>query len=478
MRTRDEPLDPQEVLEAAEAAHLADRRTVPIARDDTRHRTTVRLEQDEGRRDTVRLDQDTVSLPRRRPPGVRRRAPLPLAAGVAALWAAVVTFAPLAVVVALLPAAGGGSLPVGGTLRMAAAGWLLAHGVPLETAAGPVGLAPLALSAFIAWRVGRAGVHVTRARRGRGTGSLVQAVLPAVAVAVAYGGIGVLLALAAGGPGWGPQIPRAGLTLAVFGLVCAGYGSLRTTGAVAAVALRIPVVLRDGGRAGLVAAAGVLAAGAATAGTALALSGGPAAEVVAAYRTGVAGQAGLTLLCLAFAPNLAGWAVAYLVGPGFAVGTDTVVRSSEVALGPLPALPLVAALPTGPLPAVGAALLAAPVVAGGIAGWMLARWRTEPSAPMRSGADKTRPSAPMPSGADKTRTGWTHAVIGAGVAGVVAGVLLGFVAAASGGPLGGGQLATIGPEPVLVGVAAIATVVPGALLGAAMAAVLSRRRHP
>jgi hypothetical protein len=84
----------------------------------------------------------------------------------------------------------------------------------------------------------------------------------------------------------------------------------------------------------------------------------------------------------------------------------------------------------------------------------------------------------MPSGAGKTRTGWTHAVIGAAVAGVVAGALLGFVAAASGGPLGGGQLATIGPEPVLVGVAATATVVPGALLGAGVAAVLSRRRHP
>src|SRR5690606_12036353 len=307
-----------------------------------------------------------------------------------------------------------------------AAGWLLGHGVPVRAAAGPVGLAPLALTALAAWRVARAGLHVVRARRVRGSGSLGHCLAAAVAVGLAYGGIGALVAGFAGGPGWGPSVPRAGLTLAGFGLVGAGYGAARATGAGAAVISRLPVPIRRGTRGGAVAAVGLLAAGAATAGTALAVSGGSAAAVVSAYGTGVAGQAGLTLLCLAYAPNLAGWAAAYLVGPGFAVGAGTVVHSSEVVIGPLPALPVFTAPPSAAPPGLGAALLAVPVVAGNVAGWLLAGTGV------------------------RGRAEWARLVPGVLVTGAVAGLLLGAVALASSGPLGGGQLAALGPAPLPV----------------------------
>ena len=55
----------------------------------------------------------------------------------------------------------------------------------------------------------------------------------------------------------------------------------------------------------MVAALLVLAAGAAAAGTAIALSGREASAMHPEYRTGPAGQVGLTLLCLAYAPDLA-----------------------------------------------------------------------------------------------------------------------------------------------------------------------------
>src|SRR5690606_10693480 len=151
------------------------------------------------------------------------------------------------------------------------------------------------------------------------------------------GALGLLVAAATAGPGgWWADPVRAGATLAGGGFLAASYGSFRTTGASAAVAARLPTVLRVGWRAGVVAGLLVLAAGAAAVGIAVAVGGGAAADTIAAYRTGVAGQAGLTLVCLAYSPNLAVWAAAYLLGPGFAVGADTVVRSSEVTLGPLP----------------------------------------------------------------------------------------------------------------------------------------------
>jgi hypothetical protein len=210
---------------------------------------------------------------------------------------------------------------------------------------------------------------------------------------------------------------------------------------------------------------------------AVAGSGGAAADIIAAYRTNVAGQAGLTLLCLAYAPNLTGWAAAYLVGPGFAVGADTVVRSSEVVVGPLPWVPVFAGLPDGPLPTVGAVLLAVPVAAGAAAGWLVVRAALDRAGPTAGGATATRSAArgedppdraPVRRPPPRTRPRRRPA----GSTGRVAGGLLGLVAAVSAGPLGGGQLTAFGPEPVPVTAFSAATTTLGALLGAATAGLV------
>jgi hypothetical protein len=378
---------------------------------------------------------------------------LTLAAAVAAGSAAVVSFVPVAVVTTLLRLAEGDGPAVAGAVRVAAAGWLLGHGVPLQVGAGSIGLLPLALTALAAWRVSRAGVHVSRAIGARGTRSWRKAATAAVAVAAAYGVIGLFVAAFAAGRGWWVEPVRAAGTLAAFGFVAAAYGSLRTTGLLAALSARLPMVVRGGARTGLVAALLVLAAGAATVGVSVALRAGDAADTVAVYGTGVAGQAGLTLVCLAYAPNLAVWAAAYLAGPGFAVGAGTIVRSSEVVAGPLPAVPVLAGLPEGPLPAVGATLLAVPTVAGLIAGWLLAR--------------RARPPGPPPS--------WPGLLGGALLAGPAAAVLMAGAATVSGGPLGVGHLASTGPVAWQVAVLTAALVTPGTLLGAALAGITSRR---
>jgi hypothetical protein len=70
-----------------------------------------------------------------------------------------------------------------------------------------------------------------------------------------------------------------------------------------------------------------------------------------------------TLVTMAVAPNAVLFGSAYLLGPGFAVGTGTVVSPAAVSLGPVPAFPLLAALPdSGATPEWTMGFLAVPVV--------------------------------------------------------------------------------------------------------------------
>ncbi|NES12724.1 MULTISPECIES: DUF6350 family protein [Micromonospora] len=391
--------------------------------------------------------------------GPRGRAPLPVAAGVAAGWAALTSWLPVTLVLGLAQLSeDAGSLP--GALRAGLAGWLLGHGVPLQTSAGPFGLAPLALTGLVVWRLTRAGVHVSRAIGARGGRSARQALTVGVAVGLGYALLGVLAAVTVSVGGVRVSPVRAGVTFAVVGALAALVGAVRTTGVSGLLARRSAPPLRDGMRTGLVAGLLLLGAGAGAAGLAVATGGGDAADMIGAYRTGVAGQAGITLVSLAYAPNATIWSASYLLGPGFAVGTDTAVRTSEVSVGALPAVPLLAGLPRGPVDGFGAALLAVPVLAGMAAGWLLARRL------LRIAAE------------ERTSVGWPAVLVPAALAGPVAGVLLGVAAAVSGGPLGGGRLAEIGPMPWQVAGVATLVIAVAALLGAAATRALTRAVPP
>ena len=74
----------------------------------------------------------------------RRGAPLPVAAAVAALWAAVVGFLPL-LGLAVIGTIGQPIAPAA-VLRLAASAWLLGHGVPVQTPADRITLTPLLVS--------------------------------------------------------------------------------------------------------------------------------------------------------------------------------------------------------------------------------------------------------------------------------------------------------------------------------------------
>jgi len=375
-----------------------------------------------------------------------RRPPLALAAAVTTGWAAIVSLTPVLAVVLLVRVVGGGDTGTGTVLRVGLAGWLLAHGVPLHTGIGPIGLAPLTVTAIAGWRVIRAGVHTTRAIGGRRRGRWRPAILAACAVGVVYGLLGTAAAALASAPGVRVPVARAGLTLAAFGLVAGLAGALRESGLCRMLTGRVPLVVRHALRTGLMAALLVLAAGAATAGTAIAFSGSEASAMLAEYHTGVSGQAGLTLLCLVYAPDLAVWAAAYLVGPGFTVGSGTIVSAGRVTLGGLPAVPALAGLPSRPAGGWGALLLGVPLAAGMAAGWLLARRRLR---------------------ATDAGSGWAELLGAAALAGPVAGLVLALAALAAGGSLGAGRLAAVGPAALPMAAIGAGLVAAGAVIAAA-----------
>jgi hypothetical protein len=152
-----------------------------------------------------------------------------------------------------------------------------------------------------------------------------------------------------------------------------------------------------------------------------------------ALHTEVVGGVALTAGQLAILPNLVLWAVAWFVGPGFAIGAGSHVSPVGTALGPIPALPVFGALPTDDS-AFGFAGVLVPVVAGFLAGVAV------------------RPALAR-------ALGYLGPVVVLGVVaggGVVGGLLMGVLAAASGGAAGPGRLVEVGPDPVAVGLVAAA----------------------
>lgn len=193
------------------------------------------------------------------------------------------------------------------------------------------------------------------------------------------------------------------LRVAAVAALRAGIGAVAITVAVAAVLVALLFVLRFSDMIGL----------------------------YEALHTEVVGGIALTAGQLAVLPNLVLWAVAWLAGPGFAIGVGSHVSPVGTALGPIPALPVFGALPTGDS-AFGFAGVLVPVVAGFLAGVAV-----RPA--IARALDEIGPLT----------------VLGVAVGGgVVGGALTWFLAAASGGAAGPGRLAEVGPDAVAVGLLA------------------------
>ena len=313
-------------------------------------------------------------------------------------------------------------------LRTAAVLWLAGQHVGFAfRGAGRIGMLPLGLvllPGLLLWRAGRWVVRATGVRRLRHVGHA------ALALAVPYAVLSGALALASRSRLESSSLPQAVAWGFLLALAAGGLGGARALAPWRQLIARLPLRARSVvvGVAGCLAS--LAAVGALVTGISLAMHLHESVTLAEALAPGTVGTLLLLLLQLLYLPNAIIWAIAFTLGPGFAFGSATVVAPTGSALGQLPAFPLLAAMPPGlhgALPGwLEPVVLALPYLAGGVGGVLIFR-----SAVPARGLPLALDAAPL-----------------RGLAcGAASGVLLGLLAVLSGGPLGDGRLAAVGPSP-------------------------------
>lgn len=342
-------------------------------------------------------------------------------------------------------------------VRAGADAWLLGHGAGLRTDEMVVTAIPLGLSLLmgaVLWRVGGMVAHRLRDEPAD-TGVLTwrTTAIAATGLVVGYASAAALTSVLAGTPAVETSPLRATIGAAVLGVVFGGGALLCAASAVVARGgeplARIPEELRAAAVGGGAVAMSLLAVGAGLVSGALALDFSAAATVADSLRAGVVGGAIFLLFGVLLLPNACLLAVAFLVGPGFSLGTGTLVSPAGVTLGAVPAFPLLAALPDEGTPAVWtAALVALPVVAGAV------------------GAAVALRRYPV--------YGLDRAALRGGLVGSVGGAATGLLTVLGGGSVGPGRLAEVGAPALEVALTAAVAAGLGGAIGGVIVRLLDR----
>ena len=323
-------------------------------------------------------------------------------------------------------------------LKVGTGAWLLAHGSDLQLDTSVVTAVPLGLTLLCLWLTWRTARWAGATAEVEDLWSLGMAT---VVMAGTYGSLALCMAVLTTTSQASPDPFGAFLGGALVGAVGGGAGLVTGSG----LRAELRAVLPGHARAVIFGAVvGVLAlwsAGAVLAGLAVAVRGESVANVLARLHVDVAGGLFSLLLVALIAPNLAAWGTSYLLGGGFALGTDTVVAPSGVVTGPVPAVPVLAAVPDpGPSPTWALAVLALPVAAGLLVGWSVTRR--------------------FPTTAYRWAVG---RAVGASALAALALLALG---AWSGGSVGGGRMREVGPDLSTLLLMAVLTLSSGAAAAA------------
>jgi hypothetical protein len=368
--------------------------------------------------------------------------------------------------------------------RLAGQSWLLVHGVPLELNAAGSGTAAHADSGFLtliplgltlipfllAWRAGR------RLARASYTDQLWQALLGSWIVYAAFGAATGFVcrtpdvAINLGYALLVPLIPYA------LGMV---VGARREAGSWSRL-IGVDAVdwisrtsqhsrwagsyLASAAKAGFVAIVTALALASVLLAVNLFIHWNLVVAVYEALDAGAVGGAALTVAQLGYLPNLVVFALAWISGSGFALGVGSQVGPLGTAVGPLPSIPVLAAIPSGPLDYAFVALVV-PVLAGVLAGWWF----------LREGENHFDEWLSI-----KIRARWFTATVSTVVLGALTGLAAGLLTVAlawlAGGSAGIGRLTAVGPDPFWTGVWVAAEVGAGVVIGYAAGPWLERER--
>jgi hypothetical protein len=379
-------------------------------------------------------------------------------AGVAAAASTLVVCLAGGVIGWFLTDAGAHGAPRDG-LRIGALGWLMAHGSSLRVEGTSITAMPLGLTLLAALLVWRLGLRLGDSVSGHGPdadaiadGMRDWTVASATAVfTLGYAAVAGVTHHLAFTPDTSPSLAR---TLGCVTLLCGVVGGAAIavgSGRAAIWTSFLPMSLRAAAAAAWRILVWYAVVSAVVLGVALVIDWDGAVNVMSQLHTSPGAAALLIGLCVLVTPNATLFSGSYLLGPGFAVGTHTIVTPTAVVLGPLPMFPLLAALPdAGPTPGWTVALLGLPPLVAAVAVYRtLDRYPT---------------------------SRWDEAALRGAGAGLVCAVGFAVLAALSGGAVGPGRMAHVGPFVFQVLLHGIATFGIGGLLGALAATVRQRRR--
>jgi len=364
------------------------------------------------------------------------------AAGLGSVAAGVVSCMSLAVLGWL--AGEGGSMP--GALRVGSSAWLLAHGGAITTAGAQLTLVPLGLTMVllaVVWSAVRLAAGMSGVVGRRDVGVLAAA----TALSYAAGACAVALGTAA------PDTSVASVRVTAISCLAAGavavLAAARSCGVDEMVLDRLPADMAPALRGAAAGVAALVGLSAMVLAVSLAVHVDVLHDMVQALNPGLVGGLLLVLACLLVLPNAVLFVAGVLLGPGLTLGAGTHVTLTDVQVGAVPAVPWLAAVPgPGEVPLWASALAGVPLVCGAVAGVLAVR------------------SRPVDS--------YRCAGLRGGLAGSMAGAAVGGLVALSGGSIGPGRMAEVGPAAVACVAAAVAVLGVGGLVGGVCTRLLGR----
>lgn len=346
-------------------------------------------------------------------------------------------------------------------LRTGALAWLMGHGSGVRVEGVAIGALPLGITVLSAWALWRIGQRVGASISGHGpdVGEIADGqrdlTVPVAGLLLSTGYVLVTVAVAtlASTRATAPSTSSAvlwALALCLFvGVPAIAIGS----GRAAIWTSALPLTVRAAGD--IVRRLLLLWVAVSSLVLAIALLAdlSTAANVLSQLDADLGATAIIVVVSLLLVPNAVVFSGSYLLGPGFMVGTGTLVAPSMVVLGPLPAFPMLAALPDeGPTSGWTAWLVALPLLVAFVA--VLLHQRRFPV------------------------FGYTDAAVRGCAGGILAGLLFGMAASLAGGAVGPGRMRDVAPYAFDVTLHAVTSFGIGGLIGALAMTWWQRRSMP
>lgn len=395
-------------------------------------------------------------------PDAGRRRPLPMIATVGGVTAAVTTLAGslvLGMVGWFLSDGGAHGAPRDG-LRSGALGWLLGHGSGIVLDGVRITAAPLLVTLICAWTVWRCALRVGELVSGHGPDAdrIVDGerdwTVPVATLSfgLGYAVVVIITATLAGTADTAPSLSRALLWTAGFAALLALPAIATGSGRAAVWAGPLPpLVLSAAASARRIVVWFLLASTLLMLGS-LVVDFGTAMNLTSQLGANRSSSVVYVALSVLVLPNAALFGGSYLLGPGFALGAQTLVSPGGVVLGPLPLFPLLAALPdSGETPAWVPFLIAVPPAVAALATVRTRRLHVS--------------------------TSWYEGAAAGCAGGVAAGIVIGLLAAVAGGAVGPGRMQQVAPYAADVLVHAVTAFGLGGLV-AGVAMTWWQRREP